>query len=52
MAEEVAINGECHDLSSLLASEERDYLVRNNGEQVPSSLLIFNILKTSDSFVN
>lgn len=34
MAEEVSMNGECHDLSSLLASEERDYLVRNNGEQV------------------
>lgn len=30
-------NGECHDLSSLLASEERDFLVRNNGDQVKIS---------------
>nr|XP_019710017.1 probable nucleoredoxin 1-2 [Elaeis guineensis] len=30
-----AVNGgECHDLKSLLAGDERDFLVRNNGDQV------------------
>ncbi|KAG1342609.1 putative nucleoredoxin 1-1 [Cocos nucifera] len=30
-----AVNGgECHDLKSILAADERDFLVRNNGDQV------------------
>uniref|UniRef100_A0A6N2N7U6 protein-disulfide reductase n=1 Tax=Salix viminalis TaxID=40686 RepID=A0A6N2N7U6_SALVM len=29
-----------HDLSSLLSSEERDFLIRNNGDQVPVSGLV------------
>ena len=31
---EIVINDEAHDLSSLLSSSERDFLVRNNGDQV------------------
>ncbi|KMT07243.1 hypothetical protein BVRB_6g148760 [Beta vulgaris subsp. vulgaris] len=34
MAEENSINSECYDLSSLLSSEERDFLIRNNGDKV------------------
>ncbi|XP_022735436.1 probable nucleoredoxin 1 [Durio zibethinus] len=28
------INGDCHDFKSLLSSSDRDFLVRNNGDQV------------------
>ena len=31
---EIVINDEAHDLSPLLSSSERDFLVRNNGDQV------------------
>ncbi|KNA23555.1 hypothetical protein SOVF_023640 [Spinacia oleracea] len=34
MAEEISINTECYALSSLLFTEERDFLIRNNGDQV------------------
>ncbi|KMT07242.1 hypothetical protein BVRB_6g148750 [Beta vulgaris subsp. vulgaris] len=35
MAEENSINNnECYDLSSLFSSEERDFLIRNNGDKV------------------
>ena len=26
--------GECHDLKSILAGDERDFLIHNNGDQV------------------
>ncbi|XP_073104112.1 probable nucleoredoxin 1-2 [Elaeis guineensis] len=32
--------GECHDLKSILAGDERDFLIHNNGDQVPVSELI------------
>ena len=31
---EIVINDEAHDFRSLLSSSERDFLVRNNGDQV------------------
>ena len=31
---ETVINDEAHDFSSLLSSSERDFLVRNTGDQV------------------
>ena len=31
---EIVINDEVHDFRSLLSSSERDFLVRNNGDQV------------------
>lgn len=34
-----------HDLSSILFSPNRDYLVRNNGDQVISESLIFLYIK-------
>ncbi|XVF84990.1 hypothetical protein PTKIN_Ptkin17bG0083100 [Pterospermum kingtungense] len=34
MAEVGMINGDCHDFKSLLSSLDRDFLVRNNGDQV------------------
>ncbi|KAL2903286.1 putative nucleoredoxin 1-2 [Bienertia sinuspersici] len=40
MAEESFDNGDCYDLSSLLATEERDFLIRNNGDQVKIKDLI------------
>lgn len=32
------INRDCHDFKSLLSSSDRDFLVRNNGDQVIGSL--------------
>ncbi|XP_058078668.1 uncharacterized protein LOC131226997 [Magnolia sinica] len=34
------VNGDCHDLKSLLSAEDRDYLVRNNGDQVKIANLV------------
>ncbi|POO03262.1 Thioredoxin-like fold containing protein [Trema orientale] len=39
MADSGDVFGVTHDLSALLSSEERDYLVRNNGDQVKISSL-------------
>ncbi|PON39531.1 Thioredoxin-like fold containing protein [Parasponia andersonii] len=39
MADSGDVLGVTHDLSALLSSEERDYLVRNNGDQVKISSL-------------
>ncbi|KAF3431257.1 hypothetical protein FNV43_RR25987 [Rhamnella rubrinervis] len=37
-------NGVAHDLSKLLSSEERDFLIRNNGDQVKVSSLVGKIV--------
>lgn len=34
-----AMNGEVHDIITLLSSPERDFLVRNNGDEVIMSHL-------------
>lgn len=36
------VDGVSHDLLSLLSSEERDFLIRNNGDQV---LLLSTLLR-------